>query len=287
MPLAARALIDQHVCPMVDGVKPHVGGPVAPPCSLTVQSELAAQGRGTDRATCIGPPDFIVTGSGSVQVNDLPAARQTDKTMHGGTLLTGAATVEIGGPTVGVTLGNPTAATATCNAMAAGRTSGSSGQSYNNCGCESSRQLINQGTGSTVGEDGLLDESIAHGDADDARNRRSAGGTHPGGRRDILARNGVPSTLEPQGMKSITQGVAEGKGVITSHEASILWGPGNGSGGHAIVVTGLQYDANGNLINVITNDTGLGQCGRSVPAAQFASSLRSGRPVNVTTNPIW
>ncbi len=117
MPLAARALIDQHVCPMVDGVKPHVGGPVTPPCSLTVQSELAAQGRGTDRATCIGPPDFIVTGSGSVQVNDLPAARQTDKTMHGGTLLTGAPTVEIGGPTGGVTLGNPTAATATCNAM--------------------------------------------------------------------------------------------------------------------------------------------------------------------------
>ena len=35
MPPAAR-LTDPHVCPMVTGVVPHVGGPILPPCCPTV-----------------------------------------------------------------------------------------------------------------------------------------------------------------------------------------------------------------------------------------------------------
>jgi uncharacterized Zn-binding protein involved in type VI secretion len=264
---------------MFDGPKPHVGGPIIPPNSTTVQADGLFQARATDKATCAGPPDFIVTGSSTVLVNGLMAARQLDMTMHGGLLTKGSTTVLIGGPTAGATLGNPAAAKAQCNANGAQ-------QSYNNCGVESSRQLIAK-NGKSIGQDALLDDAIAHGDADDARNRTDAGGTNPSGRRDILARHGVPSTLEPQGMASITQGVAEGKGVITSHEASILWGPGHGSGGHAIVVTGLTYDANGKLVTVTTNDTGIGECGREVDADQFEKSLRPGRDVNVTTNPIW
>ena len=31
MPPAAR-ITDMHVCPMVTGVVPHVGGPIIPPC---------------------------------------------------------------------------------------------------------------------------------------------------------------------------------------------------------------------------------------------------------------
>ncbi len=285
MPPAAR-VSDFHACPMVTGVVPHVGGPVIPPCSITVKSDDLNQARATDQAQCVGPPDFIVTGSSSVFVNDLMAARQTDKTMHGGMIMLGSFNVEIGGPTAGATLGGLTNATAACNAAAGGRTSGSVQQSYNNCGVESSRQIINQATGAGISEDALLNSAISNGDASKKRHRVDSGGTDPDDRQNILANNGVPSTLQDNSMANITQAVAERKGVITSHDVAILWGPGN-SGGHAVVVTGAQYDQNGNLINVIINDTGQGICNSVIPAPQFQNSLRSGRDVNVTTNPIW
>ena len=289
MPEAAR-VGDNHVCNMVDpSGTPHVGGPVLPTGSPMVLTNGLAQARGTDKLTCAVPaPDFIVTGAGSVLVDGLPAARKTDRTMHAppGQIMLGSPDVLIGGPTVGVTLGNPTAGNAACNAAAAGRTSGSTQQSYNNCGVESSRQIINQATGASIREDALLDSAMRNGDADQERRHFDSGGTSPSERQSILARNGVPSTLQPNTMANITQAIAERRGVITSHDVAVLWGPGN-SGGHAVLVTGLQYDQNGNLVNVIINDTGTGNCQNSIPATQFQNSLRSGRDVNVTTNPIW
>jgi uncharacterized Zn-binding protein involved in type VI secretion len=65
---AARAS-DMHVCPMLTpGVPPipHVGGPILPPCCVTV-----------------------LTGS-------LPAARMGDMTAHGGSIVLGLPTVLIG-----------------------------------------------------------------------------------------------------------------------------------------------------------------------------------------------
>jgi uncharacterized Zn-binding protein involved in type VI secretion len=51
-----------------------------------------------DMATCASsPPATIVTGSGSVKINGLPAARMGDKTAHGGVIMTGFPTVSIGG----------------------------------------------------------------------------------------------------------------------------------------------------------------------------------------------
>jgi hypothetical protein len=87
-------------------------------------------------------------------------------------------------------------------------------------------------------------------------------------------------------MRNIIQAVSEGRGVITSHDVSVLWGPGN-SGGHAILVTGIEYDANGQPVAVIANDTGTGQCGVRYPINTFQNSLRPGRNINVTNNPIW
>lgn len=289
MPAAAR-LGDFHECPSLDpGPIPHVGGAILPPCSPDTFVNSLGQARVTDRLQCLTPaPNFIVTGSGSVSVNGLPAARKGDKTMHPppGEILTGSADVEIGGPTVGATLGAPAAGNAACQAAAAGRKSGSTQQSYQNCGVESSRQIINQATGAKVSEDALLDSAEQNGDAERARNRADSGGTYASGRQNILAQHGVGSTLTDGTMANITQAVAEKRGVITSHDVAILWGPGN-SGGHAIVVTGVEYDANGNPLNVIVNDTGLGICQNSVPADQFAASLLPGTPANVTTAPIW
>jgi len=65
---AWRATVDFHVCPLVDGLKPHVGGVVA-------------------------------LGSTTVLINGLPAARQGDQIVEAGApnaILLGAPTVLIG-----------------------------------------------------------------------------------------------------------------------------------------------------------------------------------------------
>ena len=96
MPPAARAT-DMHVCPMVTGIVPHVGGPILPPCCPTVLIGMLPAARVTDMATCVGPPDVIAKGSATVMIGYLPAARMGDLTAHGGAIVLGCPTVMIGG----------------------------------------------------------------------------------------------------------------------------------------------------------------------------------------------
>ena len=93
---AARAT-DLHVCPMVTGIIPHVGGPIIPPCAVTVLTGKMPQARVSDMAVCIGPPDVIAKGSMTVFAMKLPAARMGDLTAHGGVIVLGFPTVLIGG----------------------------------------------------------------------------------------------------------------------------------------------------------------------------------------------
>jgi uncharacterized Zn-binding protein involved in type VI secretion len=96
MPFAAR-LTDPHVCPMVTGVVPHVGGPILPPCCPTVMIGFLPAARIGDPAVCAGGPDVIVMGSTTVMIGFMPAARQGDMTAHGGVIVMGEPTVIIGG----------------------------------------------------------------------------------------------------------------------------------------------------------------------------------------------
>jgi uncharacterized Zn-binding protein involved in type VI secretion len=50
-----------------------------------------------DMCVCVGPPDSIVKGSGTVTISGKPAARMGDTTAHGGTILAGCPNVMIGG----------------------------------------------------------------------------------------------------------------------------------------------------------------------------------------------
>ena len=95
MPPAAR-VSDMHVCPMVTGVVPHVGGPILPPGCPTVLIGMLPAARVTDMATCVGPPDIIVKGSPTVLIGGLMAARIGDITAHGGNIVLGCFTVLIG-----------------------------------------------------------------------------------------------------------------------------------------------------------------------------------------------
>ncbi len=96
MGMPAARVTDMHVCPMVTVLVPHVGGPIIPPCAITVITGMMPQARITDMAICVGPPDVIVLGSFTVLVMNLPAARIGDMTAHGGTIITGFPTVLIG-----------------------------------------------------------------------------------------------------------------------------------------------------------------------------------------------
>jgi len=95
MPGAAR-VGDMHVCPMVTGLVPHVGGPVLPPGEPTVLIENMPAARVGDMCTCTGPPDTIAAGSSTVMIGGMPAARMGDSTAHGGTIVLGSFTVMIG-----------------------------------------------------------------------------------------------------------------------------------------------------------------------------------------------
>ena len=86
-----------HVCPMVTGVVPHVGGPIIGPGVPTVMVGGMPAAVVGDMVTCTGPPDSIVKGSATVMIGGKPAARIGDLTAHGGSIVAGIPTVMIGG----------------------------------------------------------------------------------------------------------------------------------------------------------------------------------------------
>jgi uncharacterized Zn-binding protein involved in type VI secretion len=96
MPPAAR-LTDNHVCPMVTVLVPHVGGPIVGPGVPTVMIEKMPAAVLGDNCVCVGPPDVIAKGSATVMIGGKPAARLGDSTAHGGSIVLGAMTVMIGG----------------------------------------------------------------------------------------------------------------------------------------------------------------------------------------------
>jgi len=56
--------------------------------------------RAGDLAACRGDTDVVATGSATVKIGSMPAARQDDTTAHGGKIVRGAKNVRIGGPSI-------------------------------------------------------------------------------------------------------------------------------------------------------------------------------------------
>lgn len=126
------------------------------------------------------------------------------------------------------------------------------------------------------------------------------GGTYPDGRQAILANSGVASTVQPSNLNNLGLATSRGQGVIADLDAHDLWmkpdgtSPAPPKSWHGIVVTGVQYDDDGNVTHVIINDTGTGQCGRSVPVSTWntavgavANAGYAPASLNVTNNPIY
>lgn len=92
----AARLTDMHVCPMVTGVVPHVGGPISGPGCPTVLIGNMPAARVGDMLVCVGPPDIIAMGSMTVLIGGQPAAQMGSLCAHGGTVVVGFPTVLIG-----------------------------------------------------------------------------------------------------------------------------------------------------------------------------------------------
>lgn len=275
---------DMHTCPLVDpGPKPHVGGAVTMgETTVLIGGALAA--RTTDQALCAGPPDFIVVGSSTVHIGGQLAAYLGSQTMHGGVISAGYPQVLIGGPPAGATLGNPVRGAALYPGD----------QSSGTCALLTSAQIIGQVTGTTPSEAEMQAVGQAAGVYTPPVPSPANEGTDANGEVALLAAYGIGAHEEEQTMENIQQAVAEGRGVAADCDAGILWGdPTYNGGGHTVNVTGMEYGSDGNLENVVINDTGRAgepaseRIGRRVPADQFERSLLSDAPAVVTDNPIY
>ncbi len=66
--LPAACVGDPHVCPMVDVLKPHVGGTILPPGSTTVYIGNKPAARVSDITECKGPPGAVALGCFTVMI---------------------------------------------------------------------------------------------------------------------------------------------------------------------------------------------------------------------------
>ena len=64
---AWRAVADTHACPLVDGVKPHVGGKVAVGSTTVFIGGMAAA-RAGDQIVEVGAPNAIAVGATNVLI---------------------------------------------------------------------------------------------------------------------------------------------------------------------------------------------------------------------------
>ncbi len=271
---------DNHICPMMDGPKPHVGGPILPPGKITVLiGGLPAAAVG-NMCTCVSPvPDVIAMGSPTVLIGGVPAARLFDTTAHGGSIVFGAPTVLIGEfAAVGAVTVFP------------GK------QHFGNCGVQSSQQLIHQATGQNLDEYAILGLAIAGGYANDSPKDSERGGTSASARQRLLQEYGVTSSVfENPTKEDLGTALKENKGVIASVEAGTLWGYGRPIGGHAVVISEGDFNENGELTHVYINDTGTGQQGRRMTTAEIMQAMEDRKDpkrginsaLNVTTAPVW
>ena len=85
-----------HVCPMLTGPIPHVGGPLVTPVPTVLIGKLPAA-TATSMAVCVGPPDLVAMGSMTVLVGKKPQARMGDPCAHGGAVVGGCPPVLVGG----------------------------------------------------------------------------------------------------------------------------------------------------------------------------------------------
>lgn len=244
----AARVTDMTACPMVTpGTPPvpHVGGPIIPPCAVTVLTGGLPQARVTDMSTCVGPPAMIVTGAWTVLVVNQPAARMGDTTSHGGSIITGLPTVLIGttapAPNPGINNNFHTQ------------------QQGNSCVVATTRNIIERETGVNIPEATLRAEfrSVMN----SPNHNFATQGINPIHAQQVLANHGVTSTVHRnQSINDLARRTQGGNPVMVGFR----------NPGHRVAVSGVETDAAGNQTVVVMDPAGTyGGRPRRMPAAAF------------------
>jgi uncharacterized Zn-binding protein involved in type VI secretion len=302
---------------------PPPGLPIIPPGAPTVFIGGQPAARIGDKSMCVAPaptPNPIVKGAFPVRVGGSPAARASDLAAHPGSKISDpcCTTVEIG---LAGTSGNRWAGEKACVDLAQGRNPPpgakdphgnqlrphTQGQSYANCGIESARGLVNS-KGANIGQEAMLKRAFNLGAEKVPGNLYASGGAGPRVIAKVLNSYKVAAHPVRGSLAMVQRAVAQGKGVIAGVDAGAngFWPPGGAppNSGHAVTVTGVKYDDDGNVISYFINDTGAGDCGREILKDDFERAVnawhahlkqkaatlgvRGYRPQNVATlNPIW
>lgn len=85
-----------HICPMVTGITPHVGGPIVGPGNPGVLIDGVPISVLGDTCICCGSPDVVVQGYPGILVDGVPIVVQGCMTAHGGTIPMGVPGVTVG-----------------------------------------------------------------------------------------------------------------------------------------------------------------------------------------------
>lgn len=71
---------------------------------------------------------------------------------------------------------------------------------------------------------------------------------------DLLLENGIPATYtEGASVDDLADALKDGRGVVVAVDCLPIWGE---PGGHALWITGIEVDEEGNPTNIICNDSG-------------------------------
>ena len=101
---------------------------------------------------------------------------------------------------------------------------------------------------------------------------------------------GVPATeTQNPTFREIATALAQQRAVIVGLDARPIWGSAAPNPlGHAVRVTGMDFDASGNPTAVYINDTGTGQSNQRVTAANFQSAMNGfgGGRMATSNNPV-
>lgn len=286
---------DDHSCPMTQpNGSPHVGGPILAGATKTEIGDALAT-RLEDKASCIGAIDTIAQGAMPVPIEGKAAARQTDPTEHGGAIVEGEPTVLIG---LAGTVGNVFVGKKLCEAAPDGRSGDRANQSYNNCGVESSRMIVNQVADTPVTEDALLQSAIDNAWASDKNGdgliQFEDGGTLPENQAALLQNNGIGASTMNVNALDLQTALANGQGAIVQLDAAVIWGGGQpAESWHAVQLTGITYDDNGEIVSYTINDSGTGECAKEYDKKTFEDALKAYRwnethdSAVITDEPIW
>lgn len=107
-----------------------------------------------------------------------------------------------------------------------------------------------EANGKAKGIDDLRQQAVLDGSFTSKR------GMNPSRLGDLLEANGVEVTkYEVASFQDMERELQMGNGVITAVGTDPLWGGRDGDG-HALWITGMELDKNGNPINIISNDSG-------------------------------